>query len=100
MSTWREDWPTHQPEAPEAPIPGRHWYGGCDPDRPKVGPDGICLGCGRRACPECGREACPDHPRPRHNPDAERLALLDRRWPDGRTIRESTDGIGRGTRQA
>ena len=51
MSTWREDWPTHQPEAPEAPIPGRHWYGGCDPDRPKVDPDGICLGCGDRACP-------------------------------------------------
>lgn len=120
------DYPTHQPSAPEAPIPGRHWYGGCDPDRPRVGPDGICLGCGEIACPECGREDCPDHPWeqleatarflaqapaqidsrvtdsvlalqvPRHNPDAEAIALLDRRWPNGKSIRESVDDIGRG----
>jgi hypothetical protein len=54
----REDWPVHQPAAPEAPIPGRHWYSGCNPDRPRVRPDGICEDCGERACPECGREEC------------------------------------------
>lgn len=57
----REDWPVHQPAAPDAPIPGRHWYAGCDPDQPRVAPDGICEGCGESACPECGREKCPDH---------------------------------------
>lgn len=54
-----ESWPVHQPEAHDAPIPGRHWYAGCDPDLPRVRPDGICEGCGGRACPQCGRENCP-----------------------------------------
>ena len=50
----RDGWEPHQPIAPEAPIPGRHWYSGCDPDGPLVRPDGICEGCGERACPRCG----------------------------------------------
>jgi hypothetical protein len=54
--------PPHQPEAYDAPIPGRHWYAGCDPDLPRVNAAGVCEGCGARACPECGRENCPDHP--------------------------------------
>ena len=59
----RDGWPVHQPDAPEAPIPGRHWYSGCNPDRPRVNPStGICEDCGGRACRVCGREACPDHP--------------------------------------
>lgn len=58
----REDWPVHQPDAPEAPIPGRHWYSGCNPDRPRVNPaTGCCEDCGDKACVECGREDCPDH---------------------------------------
>ncbi len=52
--------PRHQPAAPEAPIPGRHWYAGCDPDGPVVGTDGRCEGCGAEACPECGHEVWPD----------------------------------------
>lgn len=55
------DWPIHQPIAPEAPIPGRHWYGGCEPDHPRVNPaTGICAGCGQSACPECGHGFYPD----------------------------------------
>jgi hypothetical protein len=50
----RDGWPVHQPIAPEAPIPGRHWYSGCNPDRPLVRPDGYCEDCGDRACPVCG----------------------------------------------
>lgn len=61
MTVDRDDWPVHQPAAPDAPIPGRHWYAGCDPDQPRVGPDGICEGCGEVACPECGRENCSEH---------------------------------------
>jgi hypothetical protein len=57
----RDEWPVHQPRAWDAPIPGTHWYSGCDPDRPRVRPDGTCESCGERACPECGREKCPDH---------------------------------------
>jgi len=57
----RADWPVHQPAAPDAPIPGRHWYSGCDESNPRVRPDGVCEGCGQQACPECGREDCPDH---------------------------------------
>lgn len=56
----REDWPVHQPDAPEAPIPGRHWYQACDPDLPRVSPFGVCESCGGVACPVCGRENCPD----------------------------------------
>jgi hypothetical protein len=73
----REDWPIHQPPAPEAPIPGIHHYSGCEPggdwdselgrytgEGPRVKPDGICEGCGERACPVCGKGgeavACPD----------------------------------------
>lgn len=57
-----DDWPIHQPECFDAPIPGRQWYGGCDPDRPRVDPaTGICVSCGGRACRDCGRENCPDH---------------------------------------
>lgn len=55
-----EDEEPHQPPAPEAPIPGRHWYSGCDPDLPTVGPDGVCRGCGEKACPKCGRGFYPD----------------------------------------
>lgn len=51
-----DDWPIHRPYAPEAPIPGTHWYGGCDPDHPRVNPDGICVGCSEVACPACGYE--------------------------------------------
>lgn len=51
-----EDWPVHRPAAPEAPIPGRHWYAACNPDRPRVRPDGVCAECGGRACPVCGCE--------------------------------------------
>lgn len=57
-----EDWPVHQPDAPDAPIPGRHWYQSCDPDLPRVNPEtGICEGCGESGCRDCGRENCPDH---------------------------------------
>lgn len=52
--------PVHRPAAPLAPIPGRHWFGGCDPDLPRVRPDGVCRGCGEKACPECGYERYPD----------------------------------------
>lgn len=72
----RDLWPVHQPEAPDAPIPGRHWYAGCEPGGdldhesgryhgtgPRVHPfTGICEGCGGHACPMCGRENCPDSP--------------------------------------
>lgn len=65
-----DNWPVHQPAAPEAPIPGRHWYAGCEPggdydyelgqytgEGPRVNPlTGICEGCGEHACPVCGRE--------------------------------------------
>lgn len=63
MTADRDDWPVHQPgPAYEAPIPGVHWYAGCDPDQPRVDPlTGICEGCGERACGECGRSNCPDH---------------------------------------
>lgn len=54
----RDDWPVHQPAAPDAPIPGKHWYSGCDPDGPRVRPDGVCEGCGGHACPHCGKEDC------------------------------------------
>jgi len=57
----REFWPVHRPAAYDAPIPGRHWYAGCDPDGPRVGPDGVCEGCGESACPKCGLEDCPEH---------------------------------------
>lgn len=59
----RDDWPVHQPgPAYEAPIPGTHWYGGCDPDYPRVDPlTGRCEGCDEQACVECGRSNCPDH---------------------------------------
>jgi hypothetical protein len=50
----RDGWPIHQPIAPSAPIPGRHWYGGCNPDTPRVRPDGVCEDCGDHACPVCG----------------------------------------------
>lgn len=58
--TWptSDEWPTHRPFAPEAPIPGTHHYSGCDPDRPVVHPTGVCLGCGGTACPRCGYELC------------------------------------------
>lgn len=55
-----DDRPTHQPEAPEAPIPGRHWYSACSDDYAKVDRHGVCEGCGGLACPGCGRENCPD----------------------------------------
>jgi hypothetical protein len=51
----REDWPVHQPPAPEAPIPGIHHYSGCSPDRGRVTPQGVCEDCGERACPVCGK---------------------------------------------
>jgi len=54
------DWPVHQPECYDAPIPGRQWYSGCTPDRPRVNPaTGRCLECGEEACPVCGRQNCP-----------------------------------------
>lgn len=63
MMVDRDDWPFHQPAAPDAPIPGRHWYAGCDPDGPRVNPTtGVCEGCGATACRVCGRDDCPDHP--------------------------------------
>lgn len=66
MADLRADWPVHQPEAFDAPIPGRQWYSGCDPDRPRVNPaTGRCVGCGGVACPVCGLENCPDHPEAR-----------------------------------
>ena len=70
----RADWPPHQPECFDAPIPGRQWYSACEPggdwdsesgrytgEGPRVRPDGTCEGCGGRACAECGRENCGDH---------------------------------------
>lgn len=58
----RDDWPVHQPGPADAPIPGVHWYAGCDPDRPRVNPaTGLCESCGEAACVECGRSNCPDH---------------------------------------
>lgn len=56
----RDEWPIHQPgPAWEAPIPGIHWYGGCEPGNPRVNPaTGVCEGCGENACPACGREGC------------------------------------------
>lgn len=73
----RDEWPVHQPECFDAPIPGRQWFGGCEPGGdwdseygrytgtgPRVDPvTGICEGCHRAACPDCGRENCPDHPK-------------------------------------
>ena len=56
------DLPAHRPEALDAPIPGRNWFSGCDPDQPRVF-RGRCLGCGEVACDECGRSDCPDHPK-------------------------------------
>ncbi len=66
------DWPVHRPVAWDAPIPGKHWYAGCEPSGdwdseygrytgtgPRVDPaTGICEGCGEKACPECGMEDC------------------------------------------
>lgn len=52
--------PVHRPPAPEAPIPGRNYYAGCDPDLPRVDTDGVCEGCGERACPVCGHGFWPD----------------------------------------
>lgn len=71
----RDDWPVHQPECFDAPIPGRQWFSGCEPGGdwdseigaydgigPRVDPStGVCVGCGRTACRACGRENCPDH---------------------------------------
>lgn len=58
----RGDWPVHQPLADNTPIPGVHWFAGCDPDSPRVDPlTGVCTGCGELACRECGRSSCPDH---------------------------------------
>jgi hypothetical protein len=71
----RDAWPIHQPECFDAPIPGRQWYGGCEPGGdwdsetngyegtgPRVDPStGRCESCGEQACPECGRQNCPDH---------------------------------------
>lgn len=76
MSVLHDEWAVHQPEALDAPIPGRVWYSGCEPggDRdsetgrydgqgPRINPfSGICEGCGEIACRTCGRESCPDHP--------------------------------------
>ena len=57
----REEWPTHQPTVPEAPIPGRDWYGGCEDGYPRVNPvTGICESCGEKACPKCGHGFYPD----------------------------------------
>lgn len=67
----REDWPIHQPPSPDAPIPGRHWFAGCEPadydaergyhgPGPRVRPDGVCEGCGEKACPRCGAGFYPD----------------------------------------
>lgn len=53
MTTYDER-PLHQPIAPDAPIPGRHWYGGCDDSHYRVNPDGRCEGCDEKACPICG----------------------------------------------
>lgn len=50
--------PVHQPAAPDAPIPGNWHYSACDPDQPRVNPNGICEGCGEHACPDCGLENC------------------------------------------
>jgi hypothetical protein len=49
-----DELPIHRPFAPDAPIPGVHHYGGCDPDHPRVGRDGRCQGCGEEACSRCG----------------------------------------------
>jgi hypothetical protein len=71
----RDEWPIHQPRAYDAPIPGTHWYAGCepggdfDPERgqyegsgPPVDPATCrCVGCNEVACGICGREGCPDH---------------------------------------
>ncbi len=54
------DWPRHQPECFDAPIPGRQWYGGCEPGA-RVNPaTGLCGCCGGSGCTVCGRENCPD----------------------------------------
>lgn len=53
-----DDRPIHRPAAPDAPIPGHHHYGGCDPDHPRVNPNGTCEGCGGYGCPQCGKEGC------------------------------------------
>lgn len=70
-----DDWPVHQPEATDAPIPGRQWYSGCEPGGdldiesghyegtgPRLNPaTGRCTGCGEPGCRVCGRQDCPDH---------------------------------------
>ena len=57
----QDDWPRHQPAAPDAPIPGRQWYGGCEDGYPRVDPaTGVCEGCGGVACRVCGCEFYPD----------------------------------------
>ena len=72
-----DDRPVHQPPAYDAPIPGIHFYAGCEPggdmdletgrytgSGPRVNPDGICEGCGEPACPICGKGgesvSCPE----------------------------------------
>lgn len=76
MSSYDER-PVHQPPAPDAPIPGIHFYAGCEPGGdmdhetgryeglgPRVNPDGVCEGCGEIACPVCGKGgesiSCPE----------------------------------------
>lgn len=71
--TNRDDWPHHAPIAPDAPIPGRNWFSGCEPGGdwdsetgrytgtgPRVSPAGICESCGETACPVCGAGFYPD----------------------------------------
>lgn len=48
--------PNHHPFAYDAPIPGMNWYAGCDPDGTTVNEEGVCNGCGEKACPDCGHE--------------------------------------------
>ena len=62
MGRLMDERPVHRPYAPEAPIPGIHWYGGCSDDYPRVNPDGICEDCGGKACPTCGKGRNPGDP--------------------------------------
>src|SRR4051794_41950821 len=54
-----DELPVHRPIAPEAPIPGRHWYGGCGPDGGRGGAGGGGRGGGGEAGPGGGAGVFP-----------------------------------------
>lgn len=93
MSLYEDERPVHRPAAYDAPIPGRHWYSGCEPGGdfdpetlqyeghgPLVGEDGFCRSCGAKACPDCGAEFYPDGGC--QCPAPTLAEKVDKLWPD------------------